>query len=221
MKKQLITEQMLNRFGLSVKEFENETPEQKILRRNQEYLAKDETGRALLFGSINSSEVYMRAFFMGVIDDVADLAFYTHRGKDFVDSHVKVIKKYFVRVFPDFDNGAAISLGIHLTNSLTHIKKESLEIRRIGAAKHLFNDVKKRLQRSTSPFFVRLRKNREKLEVFEDVLRKYCEVVWLQEMQKEGTFTNNTLELYEDILESVEKEKAPSNESTVQQKLAL
>jgi len=193
--------ELISKLQIDEKSFSEYTPQQIIDMNNKEYLHASETGRALMFGSKNAMLVKKDATLLSLVDDISKIVEFTSDSTDNINSIKYLVKNKFAEIFPDFDDNAAIALGIRIRNAFNRVKSDELAIYRRGSYEWVINHIMKGITEggSVNRFFKSLRKNPEKLSLFEKELRSYIRNRWDAEMMKSQTFHNSMVDMYKSV----------------------
>lgn len=196
MKKNNVKETLLTELGIDEREFDEKTPKQIIEQEKIKYLNANEVERGIMFGSSLTARVMQGATILSKSEDLAKAVQITSDLQDNLEGIVHVIKDRFEPIFPDFDQGAAISIGVRIRNAFNRVKKSEMALYRDGSSVWVLNYIMKGITegKSKNKFIRNLRKNPEKLDVFKKELESYVRVRWDYEMMKEGTFRNSLTE---------------------------
>lgn len=187
---------LMKKFGISLSEVISKTPEQGAREKNEAYLrASSEVERALMFGSEAAQNEHYKRGIVAWMQDAVEAGKFIDSLEDLTLATNRIVMDFFRTIFPDFDKGASIALGLQFKPALEYIKSIPGSLLRDGEAYHLSNLVMKNLdEKSNTSFFKKIRRNAVLHEEFKKRLDEYCVMWWNIEMHKAGTLDNGIVD---------------------------
>lgn len=172
-----------------------ESMQQVIERKLQEYARSNEIQRAMLFGSEVTMNEHLKRRLLELESDAKQLGDIVNCVKNVPGAFDRSVQKFFKPSFPNFTNGASIAFGTAFNKAMEYVQKDGTALRQQGKYVHVVNLTMQILQRSRCEFFVNLRKNKELEQEFKELLTEYCKLMWYIAMQQAGTVYSKTLDL--------------------------
>jgi len=170
--------------------------------RSMEYENASPTLRAQMFGEINYKATMLEYKVNEMLKQIPSIAEIVHNVDALSETLRITTMEYFKGIFIDFDGSAANSVGQMVYHAINHVKKQELVAYREGSYAYVSNLVMRKIEqqgengnrRSKSKFILDLKRNPDKLKVFEDALYHYVKFRWTVELMKEGIYSNSIVD---------------------------